>query len=102
MREDDRDLVALFAAEPRPGPDQAFVATVAGRVERLRRRRLVAMSAAGLALGLGGAASLALAAPLLADAGRVLGEAARLPEASWALLAAGIVLAVGVPLLRGR
>ena len=102
MREDDRDLVALFAEAAPPAADPAFVARVADKVARLRRRRLVAMSAAGLALGLGGAASLALAAPLLADAGRMLAEAARLPEASWALLAAGLALAVGVPLLRGR
>ena len=102
MREDDRDLVALFAAEPPPGPDPAFVAMVAGRIARQRRRRLAAMSAAGVALGLGGAASLALAAPLLADAGRLVGEAARSPHASWALMAAALALALGVPLLRGR
>lgn len=102
MREDDRDLVALFAAEAPPAPDPAFVARVTDKVARLRRRRVLLMSGGGLALGLGGAASLALAAPLLAEAGRWLGEAARLPQASWTLLGAGLLLALGVPLLRGR
>jgi hypothetical protein len=102
MREDDHDLIRLFAEESEPARDPAFVQRVAADVGRRRRVRLVAMSAAGLALGLGGGAALALSAPLLAEAGRVIGEAARSPEGVWTLFAAGLALAFGVPLLRGR
>jgi hypothetical protein len=102
MREDDRDLALLFAEAPDPAPDPAFVARVAGDIDRLRRRRLVLMSAGGLALGLGGGAVLALCAPLLGEAGRMLGEAARTPQVGWAVFAAGLALAVGMPLWRGR
>ena len=97
MREDDRDLVALFAEAPDPAPDPAFAARVAGDIGRLRRRRLALMSAGGLALGLGGGAVLALCAPLLGEAARMLGEATRAPQVTWTVLAAGLALAIGVP-----
>jgi hypothetical protein len=102
MHEDDRDLVALFVEAPDPAPDPAFVARVADDVGRLRRRRVALMSAGGLALGLCGGAVLALSAPLLGEAGRVLGEATRGPQAVWTVFAAGVALAVGVPLWRRR
>jgi hypothetical protein len=102
MPETDRDLVALFAEEPMPAGDPAFVQRVAGEVVRRRAVRVWMTSLAGLALGLGGGVILALAGPLLGEAGRVVGEATRAPEAVWTLFAAGLALAAGVPLWRGR
>lgn len=102
MREDDRDLVALFADEPMPARNDALVASVTREVVRLQRRRVALMSVGGLALGLGGGAVMALCAPLLDEASRIISEAMRAPDTVWMMFAAGLALAVGVPLWRGR
>lgn len=102
MPDPDGELAALFAAEPLPERDPAFVARVADEVTRVRTRRVWAMRAAGLALGLGGAAALGLAAPLLWQAAEAIAPAFRTPAATWAAAAAGLAVAIGVPLWRAR
>lgn len=102
MSENDRDLVALFAAEPTPSRDDAFVARVALDVTRAHARRVWMMSAAGLALGISGSAALALIFPILKQAGSALGQALQAPGASWIAMAAGLAVAVAVPLWRAH
>lgn len=102
MSDPDDELAALFAAEPLPGRDPDFVARVADEVARARVGRVWAMSAAGLALGLGGASALGLVAPLLWRVGVAIAPALDAAAATWATAAAGLALAIGVPLWRVR